>query len=311
MNTFPLIYYPSTIALIDDDPLLLQSLSNLIETSYNTLEFVRPQHFTALMAEYSGLLPSLKLLRGCTELENYDVSQQLPADLDYQLIRNLRNNAQNMTEISVIIVDYNMNEINGIDVCRQLADSPIKKILLTGHADDKIAIKAFNEGIIDAYIKKDSPTLVADIQSALKKLSALYFSDQTKPLLQHLELEQSLPASDHLFNQFYLNWCQQQNITHYYLIDSRANFIATDSSGKTYYFIVHTDETLNAFLRHYEDNKEASAFTDLIKSKTKLPFFGEGINSWDITIPEWNDYFYIPRVFEGRESYYYFVITKL
>jgi CheY-like chemotaxis protein len=50
--------------------------------------------------------------------------------------------------IAVLVVDYSMPTINGIEFCKQLGDKHVYKILLTAEADSDIAINAFNDGII-------------------------------------------------------------------------------------------------------------------------------------------------------------------
>ena len=55
-------------------------------------------------------------------------------------------NSERFAQISVVITDYAMPEMDGVDFLRQIKHSEIKRILLTGVADEKIAVKAFNWG---------------------------------------------------------------------------------------------------------------------------------------------------------------------
>ena len=47
-----------------------------------------------------------------------------------------------------------MPPMKGIDLCRELAGYPVKKIMLTGEANEKFAVGAFNEGTIDGFLSK-------------------------------------------------------------------------------------------------------------------------------------------------------------
>ena len=47
-------------------------------------------------------------------------------------------------EVSVVVVDYFMPEMDGVTFCRRLNNPSIGKILLTGRAEDSVAIEAFN-----------------------------------------------------------------------------------------------------------------------------------------------------------------------
>jgi CheY-like chemotaxis protein len=55
---------------------------------------------------------------------------------------------------AVVVVDYAMPHMNGIEFCRKIQHIPCKKVLLTGNADEKIAVEAFNNHVIDFFIKK-------------------------------------------------------------------------------------------------------------------------------------------------------------
>ena len=77
-------------------------------------------------------------------------------------------NKDRFNDVSVIIVDYYMDEMNGIEVCETLSKHPAKKILLTGGADkENIAIDAFNKGIIHRFINKTDPDFPSQIRQAI------------------------------------------------------------------------------------------------------------------------------------------------
>ena len=49
---------------------------------------------------------------------------------------------------TVVVVDYSMPNMNGLEVCKALEDLPLKFIMLTGKAEPETAIEAFNDGLI-------------------------------------------------------------------------------------------------------------------------------------------------------------------
>jgi CheY-like chemotaxis protein len=305
MNALPLFSYPLTVTLIDDDQLFLQATTELFKNNYPLTKFSSPKLAVDFFEKYKPLLPALKLLRGCTELENYDVSGHLPVDLDLNVSKKLLKNSLRSEEIGVVIVDYNMPGMNGIELCRKLKGLPIKKILLTGEASDQLAISAFNEGIIDCFIRKDSRSLVDDIRHHLQTLMQNYLGNNTKQLLKHLETDHSLPVSDPAFITFFREWCQAHRIKEYFIIDQNANFLLIDENNNKSFFITHTDRTLNNFTELHEDDKDASSFINSVKSREKIPFFGEGNESWDVKFPDWESCFLSPQILMGRDKYYW------
>lgn len=305
MSTLPLVSYPLSVTLVDDDALFLQATAGLLKKNYQLTEFGNPHEALNFFKSYAALLPSVKTLRGCTDHETYDVAGSLPVDLDLEALKNLREQPERFDEIGVLILDYNMPGMNGVELCRQLKSLPMKKILLTGEADDQLAINAFNERVIDAFIRKDSPTLAQDVNFYMNILMQQYFVDNTKQLLQHLETDNLLPASDPVFVNFFKEWCRTQEIKEFYLIDQNANFVLIDSLGRKNYFVTHTERTLENFTDLHADNEDANSFVEAVKSREKIPFFGESNESWEVEVKEWDKYFHTPQVINGREKYYY------
>jgi CheY-like chemotaxis protein len=46
----------------------------------------------------------------------------------------------------VLVVDYSMPQMNGVEVCEALRHLPCKKILFTGAADEKVAVERLQSG---------------------------------------------------------------------------------------------------------------------------------------------------------------------
>ena len=66
-----------------------------------------------------------------------------------------------------MVVDYSMPEVDGIQFLTSIRNANCMKILLTGIADEREAVAAFNAGLIDCYLKK------TDVEMARKLASAL------------------------------------------------------------------------------------------------------------------------------------------
>lgn len=137
MKILPL-FSSRSIALIDDDLLFLEAMSSLLKEKY-------------LLEVFSNPINALNYF-----YDSYPVSSQVST-------------SNNLFEIGVIIVDYNMADMNGIELCRKLNFLPSKKILLTGDGCEKLPTDALNEGQINCFIRKDSLTLPEDIDFHLKR----------------------------------------------------------------------------------------------------------------------------------------------
>jgi CheY-like chemotaxis protein len=247
MSVLPLFYYPTTVVWVDDDALLLQVATEILGKELNIQTFTSPIACLNFFSTYESYLAKVPFLCGQEDSDDYETINHLPVDLDTAVFASFPEQAGRKNEISVIITDYNMPDISGIALCRELKKMPAKKILLTGDADTAQAIAAFNEGIIDCYIRKDSPNLVEEIKSYVSALQKEYLNDQTKSLLSYFEVDKKMPYSDSVFAAFFESWRKENAIQEHFIFDKQGNMQLVDTNGRKSFFILHTDTTLNAF----------------------------------------------------------------
>jgi len=310
MLAMPLVFYPTILLWIDDDKLFLQAVTEGFKCNYDIKTCFSPKECMNFFQKNPSISASLSFFRGYREHEEYDLNDHLPVDININSILNLRENPQRLQDISVMIVDYNMPGITGIELCRELRGLPIKKILLTGEASNQQAIDAFNDGIIDCFIRKDELTLATDLLMHIQKLNTKYFTEITKHLLTHLEADYKLPQSDPVFIDFFNEWCSNNKILEHYLIDKNGNFLTINESGCVQYFLIHTDRSLNAFTELYAEDKEVDIFVQAVVQRNKIPFFGLKKESWNYEFHKWGNYFYLPKILDGRERYYWTVVES-
>ena len=71
----------------------------------------------------------------------------------------------------ICVVDYAMPGTDGLRVLNTLLDWPGSRVLLTGQADEQIAIQAFNNGLIDQFVPKQTTDITRHLLGVLRKLS--------------------------------------------------------------------------------------------------------------------------------------------
>jgi CheY-like chemotaxis protein len=305
MKALPLVYYPTAVNWVDDDILFLKTISQAVKSERPPQTYLTPTECLLRLQYQTPVLANLPLFKSYVNHDEYGMNHHIPLDADLLAVSSLRNNADRFNDISVVVVDYHMPGMTGIELCRELQGQPVKKILLTGAADQQqLAIEAFNEKIIDCFLHKDNPNLVSELQSFVCLLSQEYFRDLTQPLLAHLEVENKLPLTDPIFIQFFHEWCRTNKILEYYLIDKNGSYLAIDEVGKTRYLIVHTDKTLDAFTELHDAAEVASLLDDVIK-RQKIPFFGVAKEAWEFDTKDWPEHFYTSLMLDGKERYYY------
>lgn len=305
----PLFYFPTTFLGVDDNPDALTALKTIFKK--NPIQtYITPKEALDFIHHYRSPLSLIPFLRAALDNDDADLLEHCPIDFNVLKIADMVNYADRFKEISVLVIDYNMPELNGLEVCRLLKESPIKKILLTGEGDYREAVAAFNEGIINAFIRKDSPSLQEELLTSVKTLTEQYFFERSQVLLANLETKEPLPLSDPKFIQFFEKWRNDNAIQEYYLMDKTGSFLCLDEAGKTHYFIVHTNNSLDTFMDLYEDEVSSEIQTLLkdVHDRKKIPFFGVGQSPWQEELIHWPQFFYPVSVFEGREAYYWTAI---
>lgn len=245
MHNLPIFYYPTKIIFIDDDITCINKIVYNIEH----LPFTFETHFEPeKYLEY--LNNSYKSNALLEKIINKDNSYFNPEEWGIMLkLHDLSNQIYNLKrfeEISCIVIDYNMPEMNGIDFCKNMKNTHIKKILLTGTAEQSIAIEAFNKGIIDVFISKADPLLYEKLEEYLKSLSYKYFTDLSNLALNVIRYNNSeesalfLPA----FQKLFAEQIKKYNIIEYYLIESYGCFLMATLEGELYGFFIYPEEEL-------------------------------------------------------------------
>lgn len=305
----PLFYFKPTICWIDDDQLFLDAVSISFQEKYNHLSFTNPCKALQFLQSYQSPLANLIFKHEFSESDVFGTNDRYPVDINIPSIKNIVNLTNRRNEIAVLVIDYNMPEINGLDVCKQLRELPIKKILLTGGAAQHDVIEAFNLGIIDRFIMKDHNSS-EKLTDYINSLTHQFFHQKTADIISHIETSRPSLLSDSVFINLFYHWCQSHNITEFYLINKQGSFLLKDNDNHLFYFVVMSERDKNEFLKFNDELFESES--SLLKQVSKgemIPFFGVSKESWQVAPDEWHHCFYPAQIVTGREAYYWTVIN--
>ena len=186
-------YFPTTVAFIDDDESFLNNLSVCLPHDLACRMFIQPQRAIDHITEVNNdRAISEQCFRQPSEALVIDPDNNLTLPVNLGPITGALYTEQRFSEVSVVVVDYDMPSVNGLEVCRRLDASGAKKILLTGKADEKVAVKAFNNGLIDRFVSKGNTCMIDLLITTISDLQQRYFVDAARPLagvLRHADLE--------------------------------------------------------------------------------------------------------------------------
>lgn len=300
-----LLYFPTTVLFVDDDPMFLSNIGFKIDKRIPIELCNKPQK-------------SLELLRSTSLVD--DVIQKLFTNLDddgdinmdllfKNTIKKIHTeiyNEDRFTYISAVVIDYSMPNINGVELCKRIADIPTKKIMLTGEADHVTAVQLFNDGLIDSFIVKDSSKMAEELGAAIEKAQLAYFERVSAGLLDSLLGISPIFANDK-FSQHFQQVFRRSESLEYYILDVSGSFLFVDDAGKSTWMIVKSDEEIESYYDIAVDQDAPQDIIRSLKERSMIPFF---FTESDQKLPasKWLSYLHQAKKINGLEGHYYTVI---
>lgn len=315
MDIVPSCFYPTTVCVVDDDEHYLDAL----EVSLSTKDYGN------LFCFFSDANEALEYLNKKHKEANLARKwvETLDADLpDNHLIKiNFKDVAKELTdnkrfgEVSVVVVDYDMPSMDGIQFCKSIHSPYVQKIMATGAADETLAVSAFNGKVIDAFIGKHEADFWANVESKIRKLQNLYFAKLTYPLHLSLKLKTkaSLLLEDPAFIKFFEDLLVEHDIQEYYQLESSGSFILFDNKGEHHVLFVYNKDKINAdkleIASDLEDEVSPALKTAILTEQKMLCYYD--MLRYDLPpLSEWHKYALAFKTLEGKFGCYYYAFAS-
>ncbi|MCC2647097.1 MAG: response regulator [Rickettsiaceae bacterium] len=308
MMNLPLCYHPSTLILLDDDLDYLENLAfRFNKTPYIINKFTSPHDvLNYINNEYEPHYWPHKFVKKENNLHHE--YQELAINLNlYKLPLEIYNNNR-FNQISCIVVDYSMPGMNGLEVLRRIKDPYIKKILLTGNADESLAIDAFNKGEIDQFVRKSDENMFLNLLESINKLAECYFSRLSITALDVIYANNMdyTALIEPKFQSLFREQLNKYNIVEYYLFESYGCYIMLDSKANTYGFFIYTEGDVKDVL---SDTDIAHNWISFMKYTPKMMCYHKMINPNFPQDNEKKQYLQPAILFEGDFNKYYWAVT--
>ncbi len=312
MNKWLSYYHPSTVVFVDDQQAFLTAVKNRLPQQLLTLFFNNPEKALSKITDASWSqyqnTPPIYNIEDDMEAEHTNNNDTL-FNLKLGEICKTIYNPNRFSEISVVIVDRMMPDLDGINFCRRLIDHPVKKIMLTASKDQKVATDAFNEGIIDFFILKDSPNLIFELTAAIKKMQWNYFSSLTKRTLgTALEIVVPVIKNDFMVN-FLQSKMQELNAVEFYLLDKWGSVLFIKHDGTPTTLAISPAELFDTYATIAQEHEQI-AISNILSKREKLLFFP---NESDCMRPvnEWNNYLFETKPLPEDANLFYSIIKNI
>lgn len=235
---FPLYHRPSALVFLDDETPYLDMLAMVLPRDWCI-------RFHTRMRDYLAQISSQAMQWEDDVAQHQDIvdrwykGQRLPGlVLDYWRTQNHRYGLP-----SIAVVDYAMPAANGLEVLKASPSWPPYRVLLTGKADEHTAVAAFNDGLINRYVTKQTPDLVQQLTTALRQ-------QYKAPLAFHegiwrnvLRRNQAIALQDRAVQQGLAEWLKIQDCVEYVVLSEPFGLLALDATGYAHWlqFEMHPD----------------------------------------------------------------------
>lgn len=315
-TSFPichLFYYPTQVILVDDDPDFLDAVSLLLRRNLSYRLF---QSASQALDHVNNSNQHIEMIRRC-----YSSYKTGPFDSDTlshidinEIYKEVYNPARFSTP-TVVVVDYSMPEMNGLEYCMSLTNPYVKKILLTGQADTDLAVQAFNDGLIDQYISKKDQNLEIKLNRSIANLQQHYFSRAfkliTDPVIAN---NQSRFVTNPEFVSYFREVLEGHQIVEYYLLDEPySGFFLLDGKGNMSVMLVLPEARLQ---NHLEQCRALLAPQDLVDALSEgkvIPLFNVSNNHEKVNaniLSNWKKYYTAAHKVSDVAPYYCAVLAS-
>lgn len=300
-------FFPTTVLFLDDDSNFLSRLQLKLDVNQivpkffdypeKALQFIQNHHVRSF-------------IDGCIRYPEEVHLGQRRINIDISQIAQEMYRKERFDEPSVLVVDYRMPGTDGLQVCERVRHKRFRKLMLTGDADETLAIRAFNRGLIGRFVRKDHFHFAQELNKAITELQSEYFHDLSSGLIDALTLNlenHPLPClTDPAYIELFNKIQKEHDFREYYLADTRGSFFFLDFAGNASCLILRNEEDMESTLAiaQTSDTSVPDAVITAVESFEKVLFTPE-FDDYRLEPSSWEPYLYPASVLEGNEKYYY------
>ena len=237
---FPLFHRPGSVVFLDDDPDYLEMLGLVLPRHWHVRLFLHPEECIAHLNREPPFWEA-------DAWSQQEIIQQWHSGkpLIPQILRYWSRSTERFALTRVCVFDYSMPAMDGLQALSRLVEWPGARVLLTGQADEQIAVRAFNERLIDQFIAKQTPEISRRLVGAVDQLLGV-------PHPRHAQTwRASLSAAQY-------GWLRQPGVerdlaavaaqqwAEYVVIGAPFGVLGLDASGQVSWLQLETREGLKA-----------------------------------------------------------------
>ena len=308
-------YYPTTVVFIDDNQSFLDNVLLGLDANISTRSFIEPAEAIEYLQGHmlaSFAKKYLRSLRGSENSDEFDFSnvEHGYVDVDVFSIHKEIYNPSRFATTIVVVVDYTMPEMNGLELCSVLKGYPFKFVLITGDATTEKAVEAFNEGLIHQFIPKSSNDFINKLQTIICSLQKQQFEEFSDVVIENLSAGNSIGLNDLLLVKFIKDFFEQNNIVEYYLLNESGCFLMANSNGDLSCLVIKSEDEMTEYANAAIDNYGKEKIIRELQSREKVLFICTEKEHISTTVNSWGKCLYPATKIIGKDNTYYYSHIK-
>lgn len=301
----PVYTHPTLTVLIDDSDSFLKSMAFQLDPMLSRKTF----HDTSAALAWLRREPVDAALPLHANFDTQNLAHdQCNVAVDIDRIYHISGQRQRFAIPSVLVIDYSMPQMNGLEFCQAVRDLPCKKILFTGAADEKVAVGAFNRGLIDRYIQKGDADALDALEREIVALQQEFFAQQSETLRDLLVLHNYHFLQDPALAAVVDQLRQRHGFVEHYIFPNPTGILFFDRHGKASLMIIETEKGMRAQYEMARDSDAPPSLLAALQERRVIPYFSDpasdGMYTKDIG-DNWYRYCAAPTVCHGQESYFW------
>jgi CheY-like chemotaxis protein len=262
--TFPLFHRPGTVVFLDDDPDYLEMLALVLPRHWHLKLFLRPADCIAYLLQEPPFW----------EADAWNQQQLIEhwregKPLIPQILGYWSKYTERYMLSRVCVVDFSMTGMDGLQALAELGDWPGARVLLTGQADEQVAVRAFNRGLIDQFIPKQTPDISRRLIEAVERLLFTSHARHAQTWRVTLKPEQNALLRTPGVGDWLSAFCAKHWVEHV-AIGEPFGVLGMDANGKIGWLQLETREGLRALAEVAEVAGVPPAAVEEIRSGQKL-----------------------------------------
>lgn len=310
LNHIPPFYFPTMVMFVDDSTDFLFNLSLQLDAMLAFRLYNSPvdalRHLNS--ADGDRVPPPADCYSPYQNCDQLSLTHQV-IDIDLDKIAREVHNPFRFQQVSVVVVDYHMPGIDGLEFCQRIENPAVKKVLLTGKADEKVAVQAFNEGLIDRFIQKQDADAIPNLNRAITQLQWAYFQQVGQQLVDTLAPRSHAFLRDGAFAGLFRRLCAEMGAVEFYLRSVPEGLLLFDANAQPSLLIVQTGEDLAAFDAVYGAPEEEGVLAGEGGAR-KVRHFWEDRDVHGQALGNWQTCEFPAQEFRGRSHYYYALVSE-